>query len=137
MSIINNNWKEFLHQKLLHNNLIDGVAMFTKTLVPLEMYGKLQNLPINQLEQFLNIFTNIKSQPENVAHGFTIDINLQEVKFVIRHYNFHSVYSVSKANQMGLIVINLPFGVIVSSHTYPVTSAVASQHVEDVCYLLR
>ena len=137
MAATNESWKSFVEKKLLSNNLIDGVAMFTKTLVPLEMYGKLQNLSIDQLEQFLDIFTKIHSQAENITHGFTVDLNSQQVKFVIRHYNYHSVYSISKANQMGLIVINLPFGVLIASHTYPVTSAVAALHVEDVCYFLR
>ena len=48
-----------------------------------------------------------------------------------------SVYAVSKLNRFGLVVINLPFGVLITSHRHPVTSAVASDFVENAAGLLR
>lgn len=50
---------------------------------------------------------------------------------------FFSVYAVSKKNNFGLVVINLPFGILVTSHSHPVTSAVASDFVENAAELLR
>lgn len=40
-------------------------------------------------------------------------------------------------NRFGLIVINLPFGVLITSHRHPITSAVASDFVETAAALLR
>ena len=48
-----------------------------------------------------------------------------------------SVYAVSKLNRFGLIVINLPFGILIASHQHPVTSAVASNFVENAAEVLR
>jgi len=50
---------------------------------------------------------------------------------------FFSVYAVSKLNRFGLIVINLPFGILIASHRHPITSAIASDFVENAAEVLR
>ncbi|XP_057292142.1 uncharacterized protein LOC130614718 [Hydractinia symbiolongicarpus] len=134
------NWAIFLKEKLLFKSIIDGILLFTSNLITVQTYGCLENVPCGQLEQFKNIFDSLhddNKHSELLVKGFTLNINSAPTKLVIRKCNLHSVYAVSKANMVGIIAVNLPFGVLLASHAYPITSAIAVQHVEDVCKLLR
>ena len=134
-------WNKFIQDKLLWNDLIDGVLLLTNNLEPVYTFGELCDIPENQFHQFERIFQwDLLSEFDRncvLANGFQLDVGLRTLKFVVRQRQDHSAYAITKANAMGLVVVNLPFGILVASHSYPVTSAVASQHVEDVCRVLR
>ena len=129
-------WQNFLKEKLLFNNIIDGVLLFTHNLMPVYKYGCLQNSLPEEFCQFQALFDSQHTETkynDALVNGFKLEINSRTVKFVVRASQHHSVYAISKANEIGIVVVNLPFGILVASHSYPITSTMAALHVEDVC----
>ena len=133
-------WDRFVKENVLHNDIIDGVLLITKNLEAVYRYGALQGVPSEQFSQFNDFFQCQHSESgksQVLVNGFRLDIGANRMKFIIRKSQHHSVYAVTKGNKMGVVVVNVPFGILVVSHSYPVMSNVAAQHVEDICILLR
>jgi len=135
-------WQRFVHEKLLRDDVIDGILLLTFHGSHVYSYGQLSNLHEESFHQFTGIF-DLTTEEENkfFQNGFKLFFKTEgEVlhqKFVIRKKTFHSVYAVSKLNRFGLIVINLPFGILIASHRHPITSAIASDFVENAAEVLR
>ena len=49
-------WVNFLKEKLLTRNIVDGILLFTSNLLPVHMCGCLQDTPLKQLSQFHKFF---------------------------------------------------------------------------------
>lgn len=49
----------------------------------------------------------------------------------------HSVYAVTHKNRGGIIVCDLPYGILVATYSFPCTSVKAIDIVEKACELLR
>lgn len=139
----NKAWQTFVNETLLKGNLIDGILLLTFNGNHVYSYGELSNLDEANFSQFVGIFDLASEEEENQFYqkGFVLTFktgyHTSHQKFVIRKKTFHSVYAISKMNKCGMVVINLPFGILITSHRYPVTSAVASDFVEAAAGLLR
>ena len=148
-------WDNLVRTHLLGDGLINGVLLLTHNLSHVYSYGLLNHVPEEQYMQLRGIFQvfgDAEKESKLLQTGFVIDIadfsedtsvqgdgltNRTAVKFVIRKLNYHSIYATSHRNQHGVILMNLPMGILIASHSYPVHSSVAAQQVEDVCMLLR
>lgn len=133
-------WNEFTKDKLLLYNIIDGVLLITPNLQIVYSYGKLNNLQTEELSQFHNIFQLMHNKEKhnlNLQNGFSLTINEESLKFVIRQSQHHSVYAITKSNLVGIVVVNIGYGYLVATHSYPIQSCIAARHVEDVCFLMR
>ena len=134
-------WEKFAKEKLLANGIINGLLLLTSNAsTKLYSYGRLESLSQEQFSQFTKWFEESCHEDlheENLRNGFALDLGGQKIKFVVRSAQYHSVYAISKRNLHGLVIVNLPYGVLVASHSYPCHSVDAARHVEDVCELLR
>lgn len=133
-------WHKFIKDNLLKNKIINGVLLLTKNLDPVYKFGSLENIQQEQFLQFQDVFEyqhTESGKSDSMMKGFELDINSVREKFIIRQCQYHSAYAITKGNKMGVVAVNLPFGILVASHSYPIMSSVAAQHVEDTCMLLR
>ncbi|XP_065063275.1 uncharacterized protein LOC135689830 isoform X2 [Rhopilema esculentum] len=133
----------FSSETFLKGDIIDGILLLTFNGKHAYSHGELSHVIEDDYTQFVGIFDLGDEHKE--THFYQDGFNLRmknekdekEHKFIIRRKTFHSVYATSKRNVFGLVVVNLPFGVLVASHHHPITSAVACEFVENAAELLR
>lgn len=127
-------WTEFIGTNLLNTGFIDGVLLLTTNLVPVYKYGKLEELPAVEFVKFEELFDVIYNESKyqnKLASGLNLTINGETLKFVIRQLSYTTCYAVTKGN-FGIVTVKLPFGYILASHSYPVSSHVAACLVDDL-----
>lgn len=135
-------WKKFVEGHLLKDNVIDGVSIISKLGEILYTYGKFTELSQVEVQQFLSQFENTKKQQEEtrMQKGFHLNVtaNNRPVVFYIHKKTRCSVYAISEGSHTGLLVGNLPLGILLCtyapSHS---TSGPAIKHFEQFCDLLR
>ncbi|KAK3710530.1 hypothetical protein QZH41_009356, partial [Actinostola sp. cb2023] len=92
------------------------------------------------IPQFVQIFNASTGEQEEklCSKGFVLpDIHGKQNHFTIYHKTYCSVYSTSEHNNQGLIICNLPYGVLIASHASNQTSTDAVRVVENACRILR
>eukprot|EP00112_Aurelia_sp_Birch-Aquarium-sp1_P004104 Seg1466.2 transcript_id=Seg1466.2/GoldUCD/mRNA.D3Y31 product="hypothetical protein" protein_id=Seg1466.2/GoldUCD/D3Y31 len=136
-------WEEFLKETLLRDGMIDGVLLLTSIGDHVYSYGELSFAAKEDYSQFIGVFDYDETREGQSLFQSGIKLTLKKenktenLKFVVRKKTFHSFYATSNMNQLGLVVINLPFGILITSHRHPITSAVAADFVERAAELLR
>lgn len=135
------NWSKFVQAHLFVGEVLDGLILLTKRGDSIHSCGKLKDLDEKYYSQFLVIF-NITSEEEESSlcqKGFVLqtDIDACEDKYIIYSKKFCSVYAVTRHNRSGIIVCNLPYGIMVATYSFPCTSVKAIDIVEKACELLR
>lgn len=133
------NWDQFVQENLLASDVVDGIQLLTKQSKSLYCYGQLKGLTENDMSQFVVIFntTNDEEDAAMCQKGFTLGFSGKEIHFTIYRKSHNSVYATSARNSQGLVVCNLPSGVLVASYSQPHTSSQAIFIVETACQVLR
>ncbi|KAM7440967.1 hypothetical protein ABFA07_009953 [Porites harrisoni] len=135
------NWSQFAEAHLFVGEILDGLILLTKRGDSIYSCGKLKDLEEKYFSQFLVVF-NITSEDEEsnlCQRGFVLQTgkDASENKYIIYSKSFCSVYAVTHKNRGGIIVCDLPYGILVATYSFPCTSVKAIDIVEKACELLR
>ncbi|XP_067680498.1 uncharacterized protein [Haliotis asinina] len=133
-------WDTFIHSNLLSAGIVSGVCLAAQHGVPIYTHGELDNLEQADLQQFLPVFRSISSQhTESILEaGFMIPSKGgKTTEFKVYQKTYCSVYATSVGNTEGLIVSNLPHGILLCTYRHPVQPGIAIKHVEQFCDQLR
>ena len=91
-------------------------------------------------EQFKGVFNSITEKQDVTIcqKGFTLerDDNVK-VHYKVYKKSLCSMYCMSENRQSGLIVCNLPYGMLITTYSQPVKAQDAVELVENACTLLR
>jgi len=136
----NKNWQEFIHQNLLKNGFIDGFLLFSLDLELVYQYGELSKMDQSEFRKFQEVFDHVHDESSRASllqRGLHLNVGEQDdVKFVIRHLQNNCISCVTKHNRIGVVIMKFQFGIIVASHSYPITSHVALNQVQDLVVML-
>ncbi|XP_013405741.1 uncharacterized protein LOC106170429 isoform X2 [Lingula anatina] len=133
-------WETFIQANLLATGVVNGVAVLTKSGQCAFLHGRLYNLEKVNWKQFLEIFqySSEKHNDQIFENGFRLQFPGQrEIQYKVYQKTYCSAYATSQGNQEGLIVCNLPYGILISTFSYPQVAAVAVKVVENFCDKLR
>ncbi|XP_048240842.1 uncharacterized protein LOC124140665 isoform X2 [Haliotis rufescens] len=133
-------WDAFVKSNLLSAGIVSGVCLSAQHGVPIYTHGDLDALEQADLQQFLPVFRSPSSQhTEGILEaGFTISTRGgKTMEFKVYQKTYCSVYATSPGNTEGLIISNLPHGVLLCTYRHPVQPGIAIKHVEQFCDLLR
>ncbi|XP_070578259.1 uncharacterized protein [Ptychodera flava] len=132
-------WDTFIHENLIQHGIVNGVALITRQCQIVYSYGSLQDLEQSNWEQFGNLFFSLSPEQDQplFARGFNLPVDNEMKNFKIYKKTNCSIYATSHGNKLGLIVCNLPYGVLICTYGYPHTAGIAVKHVEQFSDLLR
>ncbi|KAK6181506.1 hypothetical protein SNE40_009344 [Patella caerulea] len=127
------NWNDFVKEYLLteYESTVSGACMSTKQGIPVLNYGELSHLKQADMKYFLSLF-NPKPKQEDELN----EIYLPNTRFKFRVIcqTYKSIYGTAcDRNGTGLLINNLPQGVLVCIYHHPVSREVAVNRVEAFC----
>jgi len=125
-------WYSTALEDLLGKGIIAGSAIFDKNGTLVFNCGILSadQVGTNEATQFLHLFD---VDEEKITREF----NLLKKKFFVFQTSKCSAYSITKSRTYGLIVNNLPFGVMLSVWKKPKLAQQVIPAVEDIADVLR
>ncbi|XP_033733897.1 uncharacterized protein LOC117323019 [Pecten maximus] len=132
-------WDQLITAQLLRYNLVSGVLLLTRHGQPAYTYGELDiNPTVEESKHFIQAFRLSQSQQTPQNDTFIVQFkNGQKVNFTVYKRSFCSIYATSNGNRDGLIICNLPHGVMLCTYHLPVQSGQVITLVERFCDVLR
>ncbi|XP_032228338.2 uncharacterized protein LOC116611844 [Nematostella vectensis] len=133
-------WKDFVQEHLLKYGVIDGIILTTKRGEAIYSHGKMNSIDQSKLGQFVQMFSVSTEEQELAAckRGFVLyNMDGKSTHYKVYHKMPCSAYCTSGGNSQGLLVCNLPYGVLVASHPAQQTNTMVINIVERACQLLR
>ncbi|CAH1791395.1 unnamed protein product [Owenia fusiformis] len=133
-------WSSFVKDGLLDSGLFSGVGLITKQSKPTYTYGSLTDIEQSCWKQFCDLFQLWSSTNEQVTSKNQLSLTFKDSKHVsykIYKKTFCSVYATSERNQEGLVVCNLPYGILIVTHSQPQPGVKAIKLIEQFCDQLR
>ncbi|XP_069116057.1 uncharacterized protein [Argopecten irradians] len=127
-------WDQLITGQLLRYNLVSGVLLLTRHGQPAYTYGELEINPLmEESKPFIQAFRQTP-QSDTFAVQFK---NGQKVNFKVYKRSHCSIYATSGGNRDGLMICNLPHGVMLCTYHLPVQSGQVITVVERFCDILR
>ncbi|XP_060074670.1 uncharacterized protein LOC132554380 [Ylistrum balloti] len=132
-------WDQLIRDQLLRHNLVSGVLLLTRHGQPAYTYGELDIDPtVEESKHFVQAFRQIQSQQATQNDTLTIQFkNRQKVNFTVYKRSHCSIYATSGGNRDGLMICNLPHGVMLCTYHLPTQSGKVIPMVEHFCDMLR
>ncbi|CAB4024209.1 Hypothetical predicted protein [Paramuricea clavata] len=135
-------WERFVQDNLLYANTLDGILLITSYGEQIYCWGP--KIDEDECKQFKGVFNSITENQELAIcqKGFTLKRDHDNIKGFKVHYKVYkkslcSMYCMSENRQSGLIVCNLPYGMLITTYSHPVKAQDAIELVENACTLLR
>ncbi|XP_071511427.1 uncharacterized protein [Diadema antillarum] len=132
------NWESFVNDHLLSNGTVTGVSLLSQQGACLYSMGALTDFhKISDAKQLLRIFN--PSQTSVMRPKLNVYVTGQgTLNFQVHKQTNCSLYAASVGSHVGLLVGNLPYGVLVCTHLHQEPYiARARKQFEHVCGLLR
>lgn len=136
---MNENWEQFIKYHLLKDSFIDGVLLFSLNLDLVYQHGILKTMHSQEFTKFQELFQCVHDESSRetlLKRGLHFTINSKDIKFVIRQLQTNSVCCITSGNDFGLVIVKFSFGILVASHSYPISSHVAMNQVQDIIVML-
>lgn len=132
-------WNQLIRDQLLIHNVVSGVLLLTRHGQPAYMYGELDTvLSVEDCKQITQAFRPTYSEEMAKRDAFTIQFkNGHQVNFTVYKRSYCSIYATSGGNRDGLIICNLPHGVMLCTYHLPTQSGQVITLVEKFCDMLR
>ncbi|XP_064603769.1 uncharacterized protein LOC135469158 isoform X2 [Liolophura sinensis] len=125
--------------QLLSLGVASGVVLMSHLGTVSYSYGDLTNVSQEELKQFVSQFDQHPKPEENfpAEPGYVLSIGGQETRFKIFKKTYCSIYCTTKGHNSGLVIGNLPHGILLCTYHRPVHSVQATQTIEAFCNKLR
>ncbi|KAL5008255.1 hypothetical protein ScPMuIL_013836 [Solemya velum] len=133
-------WKQFVTGKLLCHNVLSGVVLMSCQAQPFYTFGELEHLTPEDLKQFLNAFTHPQRDDGSKTSPRSFHIRTSHtdyMDFKVYQKSYCSIYATSEGSSDGLVICNLPYGLLVCTYHRPIQDGHAIQVIENFCDLLR
>eukprot|EP00026_Physarum_polycephalum_P020641 Phypoly_transcript_23361.p1 GENE.Phypoly_transcript_23361~~Phypoly_transcript_23361.p1 ORF type:complete len:139 (+),score=23.56 Phypoly_transcript_23361:79-495(+) len=135
-------WDTLIQEKLLNPGIVESVALLNTQGECISSFGNIakahfDSAPLSSNLLFLDLFVPRLSEEEITPWWEQKGIEIGQIQFRIFEKTMKSVYGISHRKREGIIINNLPFGVLVSIYTRPHTAQTVVPKVEKFCDLLR